>query len=75
MAQGPVFGALKAWYIRTMNETPFELHTFTFCREDWERIHRALIAYGAHIEADKSEAAYEERAYTTALASDIYFKL
>jgi hypothetical protein len=57
-----------------MNENT-HFRTCTLCTEDWRRIHRALIAYGASIEADKSEAAIEERQYASALAADIYFKL
>jgi len=57
-----------------MSETT-HFHTFTFCTEDWERIRRALTVYAASLQVDKSEAAYEERAYANALAADIDFKL
>jgi hypothetical protein len=66
------FLRLNRRYYRTMEQN---LHTFTFDRTDWERIRRALIAYTASIEPDRSEAAQIEREYALALASDITFKL
>ena len=52
-----------------------KLHSFTFVKDDWDRIHRALIIYAASLQADKSIAAETEREYANALADDIYFKL
>jgi len=63
-----------------------DLYTFTFCREDWERIVQALrdTAWSytqdserAHTKGaqDYATLLWEECAYHNALADDIDFKL
>jgi hypothetical protein len=61
-----------------------DLHTYTFCRSDWERIMAALrvAAVTNYQEANKigpesayGSALYEEGNYCRALADDIDFKL
>jgi hypothetical protein len=69
-----VFEALRAWYISPM-EQAYDPFIFTYDRSDWERIKRALIAYSASLEPDRSDAAETERQYALALHADIEFKL
>jgi len=61
-----------------------DLYTYTFCREDWERIMGALraIAVTNYREANEvgpestyGAALYQEGSYFQALADDIDFKL
>lgn len=42
---------------------------------DWEMIQRALIAYSASLEPDKSEAALRERGFAIALQNNIRYGL
>jgi hypothetical protein len=61
-----------------------DLYTYTFCREDWERIMGALrvAAVTNYQEADRigpesiyGSTLFQEGAYCQALADDIDFKL
>ena len=59
-----------------MDKVPaFDPHSFVFDRSDWERLKRALIAYSASLEPDRSEAATIERQYALALHAEIEYKL
>ncbi len=69
-----MFKGLLAWYISPM-EQAYDPFIFTYDRSDWERIKRALIAYSASLEPDRSGAAEMERQYALALYADIEFKL
>ena len=53
----------------------FDPHLFVFDRLDWERIKRALIAYTASLEHDRSGAAFNERQDALALYAEIANKL
>jgi hypothetical protein len=61
-----------------------DLYTFTFCRDDWERIMSALriVAVDNYKEANQvgrdctyGAALFQEGGYCQALADDIDFKL
>jgi hypothetical protein len=77
----PLCGSGETRYNKSMEN---DLYTYTFCREDWERIMGALRAtaitnYNEALEMDRDSvygaALYQEGDYCRALADDIDFKL